>query len=42
MQSRAGSQVDAVGHKISQLLKDEDVGVRVKAAEALGLIYGEC
>lgn len=42
MQSRTGSQVDAVGHKISQLLKDEGSGVRVKAAEALGFIYGEC
>lgn len=42
MQSRAGSPVDAVGHKISQLLKDEDCDVRVKAAEALGFIYGEC
>lgn len=42
MQSRTSSPVDTVGHKIAQLLRDEDCGVRVKAAEALGFIYGEC
>jgi hypothetical protein len=34
------AQHDIVCNKISQLLKDEDVRVRVKAAEAIGYIFG--
>lgn len=41
-QHKSTYQVDAVGHKISLLLKDEDAGVKTKAAEGLGYIYGEC
>ncbi|XP_055537388.1 maestro heat-like repeat-containing protein family member 1 isoform X2 [Wyeomyia smithii] len=41
-QNRSVQHMDPVGHKISLLLKDEDATVKVKAAEALGYIYGEC
>ncbi|XP_055615310.1 maestro heat-like repeat-containing protein family member 1 isoform X2 [Toxorhynchites rutilus septentrionalis] len=40
-QNRGNQQMDTVGHKISLLLKDENSGVKVKASEALGFIYGE-
>lgn len=41
-QHKSTHQMDSVGHKISLLLKDEDAGVKIKASEALGYIYGEC
>ncbi|XP_053688196.1 maestro heat-like repeat-containing protein family member 1 [Sabethes cyaneus] len=40
-QNQSVQHMDPVGHKISLLLKDEDSTVKVKAAEALGYIYGE-
>ncbi|XP_055586615.1 maestro heat-like repeat-containing protein family member 1 [Uranotaenia lowii] len=39
--NRTRQQMDAAGHKIAQLLKDEDTSVRAKASEALGYIYGD-
>lgn len=33
--------LEQISHKISYLLKDENVKVRIKASEALGFLYGD-
>ncbi|XP_058442811.1 maestro heat-like repeat-containing protein family member 1 [Malaya genurostris] len=39
--NQSSQHMDAIGYKISLLLKDEETSVKVKASEALGYIYGD-